>query len=183
MIPFPKLSVSSQGQLEPYWAANGSIINLVAPPGISCDRAKLRVEVKCGDDGYRPFVFIYDTGADLTTIPIQTATSYGIPFSRSNPGASMTLAGPVKCFYDYISIRSALSGKEYKWLCSFSDTSLNLPLLGRAGFLDEFATTIRGGQFIVMCDVTFRRFLRHYWENLIARIRSDPTCHSSIPTL
>jgi hypothetical protein len=132
-------------------------------------------------DRYGAFVPLYfriDTQADLATIPIDIAQAEGIPFTRNHPGTSYGLVGAVAKYRDRVRLR--IAGREYEWPCDFVTSpspspergSLPqlLPVLGRAGFLDEYVLALDSDFLILMRLGPLRRWWRRclqlLWESL-----------------
>jgi hypothetical protein len=125
-------------------------------------------------DRFGAFVAMYfriDSQADLTTIPIDTALREGIHFARDRPGIAYGLTGAVDKFRDHVCIR--IAGREHEWLCDFVDSPASpregrhvapLPsVLGRAGFLGDYAVTI-DTSFLIL---TRLGPLRRWWRRCL----------------
>jgi hypothetical protein len=82
-------------------------------------------------------------------IPTSFADGYEIPYTTDYPGAVGTLGGTVACYYGLVTVRCHLTGREYRWPCGFTTGEGERLLLGRAGFLEEFAAAIVEGAFVV----------------------------------
>jgi hypothetical protein len=133
---------------------------------------KLRVRDRYG--AWAPLFFRVDTQADLTTIPIATAQTEGIPFETDRPGTALGLTGSVSKFRDCV--RLQIAGREYEWPCDFVESPEGGPrpellsVLGRANFLDEYAVAIDSG-FLILTRLGplrrwWRRCLQIVWESL-----------------
>jgi hypothetical protein len=111
--------------------------------------------------------FRIDTQADLTTLPIITAQREGIPFATDHSGTAYGLTGAVEKFRDRV--RLQIAGREHEWPCDFVASPpgvRSLPelsaVLGRAGFLDEYAVAIDSGYLILTRLGPLRRWWRRY---------------------
>lgn len=146
--------------------------------GISCPFPVVTLYVRDRYGGWVDLLFRVDTQADLTSIPIDTAREEGIPFATNHPGISYGLTGTVEKFRDRMRLR--IAGREHEWPCDFvtspstlpegSPRSELLPVLGRAGFLDEYAVAIDSG-FLILTRLGplrrwWRRCLHAVWEIL-----------------
>jgi hypothetical protein len=148
-----------------------------AAAGIPCPLPVVRLRVR---DRYGAFVgllFRVDTQADLTTIPILVARREGIAFGTDHPGTAYGLTGAVEKFRDRL--RLLIAGREHEWPCDFVATpsppeGRPLPelssVLGRAGFLDEYAVALDSGYLILTRLGPLRRWWRRrlhaVWEGL-----------------
>jgi hypothetical protein len=119
------------------------------PAGVSCPSPYLRLDIRTRDGGYLPLSFQFDTGADVMAIPTSAADQFQIPYTTDHPGAVHTLGGAAACYYGFVTVRCHLTRREYRWPCGFTTAEGGRLLLGRAGFLDEFAVAIVGGEFVV----------------------------------
>jgi hypothetical protein len=139
------------------------------PQGLPCDRALVPIMIDKGRGITTTLTFFFDTGADLMMIPVYVARHVGIRFREDFTGTiSSSVGGSVRCYYDFIQVRSSLSGRTHRWVCAFAD-SLQAPLVaGRAGFLNDFATAIKGQHLVVSHPVSLGRFLKHH----VARLRT-----------
>jgi hypothetical protein len=143
---------------------------LASAAGLRCDRAEVLVEVIAGRGHTTRMRFIYDTGADLMVIPTYVARHEGIPYREDYPGTlGSTVGGSVRCYYDFVQVRSALSGRTHRWVCAFAENLQARLLIGRAGFQDDFAAAVRGHHLIVSRRVSWRRFLGHHARTLRSR--------------
>jgi hypothetical protein len=146
--------------------------------GIYCPHPRVRLWVR---DRYGAFVALYfrvDTQADFTTIPIPTAQEEGIPFATNHPGISYGLVGAVAKYWDRVRLR--IAGREHEWPCDFVTSPAPPPesqppplltaVLGRAGFLDEYAVALDNGYLILTRLGPLRRWWRRclhaVWEGL-----------------
>lgn len=136
----------------------------------------VRLWVRDRYGGWAALYFRVDTQADLTTIPVDTARTEGIPFAANHPGTAYGLTGAVDKFRDRVRLR--IAGQEHEWPCDFvasppaedSRSPELLPVLGRAGFLDVYAVTLDSG-FLILTRLGpvrrwWRRLLHAVWESL-----------------
>ncbi len=135
---------------------------LTNPDGLSCSSPQIPVVIVTPYGNTAKLRFIYDTGADLMVIPVYVARHQGIPFRTDYPGRiGSSLGGGVRCYYDYVQVRSSLSGKTHRWVCAFADSLQARLILGRAGFHDDFATAVEGGHLVVRYRTSLGGFLKH----------------------
>jgi hypothetical protein len=145
--------------------------------GIDCPLPVVWLRVRDRSGAFVNLPFRLDTQADLTTIPIAVAQREGIPFSTDHPGTAYGLAGAVEKFRDRVRLR--IAGREHEWPCDFVAAPspprdrplLELsPILGRAGFLDEYAVAIDSGYLIIRRLGPLRRWWRQclhaVWQGL-----------------
>ena len=111
------------------------------PDGLDCPFPQLRLDIRARDGRYLPLSFPFDTGADFMVIPTSFADRYDIPYTTDYPGAVGTLGGAAACYYGFVTVRCHLTRREYRWPCGFTTGEGGRLLLGRAGFLDEFAVS------------------------------------------
>jgi len=131
---------------------------------------KLRVRDRYG--ALAELYFRIDPGADLTAVPISVAQQEGISFRETIPGVARGLVGAVARFRDRI--RIVIAGREHDWPCDFIKEAMpaggtprplwQTSVLGRAGFLDEYAFTIDSGYFILTRLGPIRRWLRRLYH-------------------
>jgi len=117
-----------------------------------------------------------DTAADLTAIPDQLAKQQGLSYSRVHPGTATGLVGSVGKFRDIIRVR--IAAEDFDWPCDFTQAPSSalggtsptspepLPVLGRAGFLDEYAICIDSGYM----TITRLGPVRKWWRRLCRRL-------------
>jgi hypothetical protein len=133
--------------------------------GIACPipLISLRVQDRYGLLATMPFRV--DTGADFTSIPIPWARRNGIPFSERLERRAIGLVGTTRMFRG--SIRVVIAGRTHEWPCNFINIPAEAaghgelpPVLGRTGFLDEYAVSIDAGFLIIARLGRVRRLLR-----------------------
>lgn len=141
----------------------------------------LTVRTKYGDSA--TMRFILDTGASISVIPVQVALREGIGFSKSHTGMlASSVGGTVLCYYDFITVQSALSGKPHRWPCAFADRqdSVYSPcILGRAGFLREFAFAISDDRMTVRYSHPLLHRLTQSFLRLFLEPDDDTPRHGS----
>jgi hypothetical protein len=119
------------------------------PDGLDCPFPHLRLDIRTRDGRYLPLSFQFDTGADFMVILTSFADRYEIPYTTDYAGVVGTLGGAAACYYGFVTVRCHLTRREYRWPCGFTTGEGGRLLLGRAGFLDEFAVAIVEGEFVV----------------------------------
>lgn len=110
------------------------LVTLIGPFGTSVELAHL------------------DPGADDCVFPIDLAEELGIDLSNAPQGEAAAIGQrPVALRYAQVAFRIANGGERCEWLAwvAFTDTPINRPLLGFAGFLQFFTATFHGDQEIV----------------------------------
>jgi hypothetical protein len=124
-----------------------------------------------------------DTQADFSAVPMTIAQREGIPYATDHPGEARGLVGTVAKFRDRI--RVVIAGQEHDWPCDFVDAPAVPrlpelpPVLGRAGFLGDYAVTIDSGYLIIVRLGPIRRWWRkrlHFLWQAFGLVRStgDP---------
>jgi hypothetical protein len=142
--------------------------------GVACPRPEVTLWVRTRYLDYTPVRFVVDTGADVTGIWTSVARQEGIPFPQdvSTRGRAGGLVGAVDSFRGALRVR--LRGEEFDWPCDFltpppestAAGARRLPVLGRAGFLTEFAACVDGDFLFVR-----RRWpSRPWWYRLARRL-------------
>jgi len=145
--------------------------------GIPCPLPRVILQVR---DRYGVLValpFRIDTGADFTAVPLALARRQGIPFRETLPGVARGLVGAVEKYRAEIQL--VVAGKEHLWPCDFIKEALPAEglslsasvlaqeaVLGRAGFLDEYALSLDSGYLILTRLGTVRRWLRRRLHSL-----------------
>jgi hypothetical protein len=166
------LSISRRFPLRRRFNKARSLQHLLASQeGLRCDSAELALEIVTEIGDTPKLRFFYDTGADHMVIPVYVARHEGIRFRQDYPGTlSSSVGGNICCYFDFVQVRSSLSGKTHRWVCAFADSVQARLLVGRAGFLNDFATTVTSRHLVVSHAVSVSRFLKHH----IARLRGRP---------
>ncbi len=138
--------------------------------GLRCDSAELTLEVVTVAGDTAKLRFFFDTGADLMVIPVYVARHEGIAFRQDYPGTlASSVGGTTRCFYDFVQVRSSLTGKTHRWVCAFAESVQARLIIGRSGFLDDFAAAVRGKYFVVSQAVSLSRFVKHHVGRLRTR--------------
>jgi hypothetical protein len=142
--------------------------------GESCPRPVVRLQVRDRYGTYAEVTFRVDSQADVTTVPIRLAEREALPFTKAAPGAARGVAGRVKKYRDRIRVR--IAGREHDWPCDFTEPALDpetnqplpdlFPVLGRAGFLGEYAVAIDSDYLIITRLGPVRRWLRRWLHEL-----------------
>jgi len=136
--------------------------------GIDCPFPIVRLRVRDRYGMLAELEFRVDSQADFTSIPVPMARRDAIPFSKAQQRTVIGLVGQTSAYRDRVHI--VIAGREHDWPCDFltqppprePDRLSNdlLPVLGRAGFLDEYAITVDSGYLIVTRIGPIRRWLR-----------------------
>jgi len=137
--------------------------------GVVCPFPLLTLRVRDRYGGFVPIRFRIDTGADVTTIPVTKARNDRISFREGQPGRAQGLAGVVGLFRGRIHV--LIAGRGYDWPCNFLQAPAVQgqglggqelpPVLGRAGFLEDFAFCLDDEHFTLTRQGTWRRWWRH----------------------
>ncbi len=142
--------------------------------GLPCDLPRVPIEIVTGYGGTKKYRFFYDTGADHMVIPVYVARHEGIRYREEFPGTlASSVGGRVRCYYDFVQVRSSLSGRTHRWVCAFAESVEARLLVGRSGFLDDFVATVQGHHLVVSHPVSLRRFLTHHATRLRTRTGDD----------
>jgi len=142
---------------------------LARQDGLPCDSPELPVEIVTGYGDTTTLRFFHDTGADHMIIPVYIARQEGIRYREDYPGMlSSSVGGSVRCYYDFVQVRSSLSGRTHRWVGAFAESLQARLTLGRSGFLDDFAAAVQGHHLVVSHPVSLRRFLTHHATRLRA---------------
>ena len=139
--------------------------------GIECPFPLVRLSVRDKFGALAPMDFRVDTQADFTTISTRTAQREWIPYSEGRPRVAAGLVGEAHVYRDRI--RIVLAGAEHDWPCEFLKPPIPvdsrrelLPVLGRTGFLDEYAIAVDSGYLIITRIGPIRRWLRKLRDEL-----------------
>jgi hypothetical protein len=141
--------------------------------GISCPVPVVRLRVRTRYGTLIELDFRVDTQADFTSIPISRARRQAIPFSAAHERRALGLVGETTVYRDRV--RIVLAGREHDWPCHFVHVPASRegdlpPVLGRAGFLDEYAIAVDSGFLIItrlgpICR-RLRQVLHSLWKRL-----------------
>jgi hypothetical protein len=147
---------------------------LASQEGLRCDSAELVLEIVTEIGDTRKLRFFCDTGADHLVIPVYVARREGIRYREDFPGTlGSSVGGSARCYFDFVQVRSSLSGRTHRWVCAFAESVQSRLLVGRAGFLNDFAAGVNSGELVVSHAVSLGRFLKHHLARLRSRPRSD----------
>lgn len=134
----------------------------------SCDTPVVRLRVRAKHGRLAELDFRVDTQADFTSIPVAEALERGIPFSQEHQRTVVGLVGETTTYLD--AVRVMIAGREHIWPCYFVKLPAPrepsrrprelLPVLGRAGFLDDYAIAIDSGFLIITRIGPVRRWWR-----------------------
>jgi hypothetical protein len=124
-----------------------------------------------------PLPFRIDTGADCCVMPLTLARKEKIPYQETQPGIAAGLVGATARLRGRP--RVVLAGKDHDWPCDFVDVPppapgrlpdplLEVAVLGRAGFLDEYTFAVGNGFAIITRLGPLRRLwwwlLQTFWN-------------------
>lgn len=136
--------------------------------GEPCPLPVVMLRVRDRYDTFAELKFRVDTQADVSVVPINLAEKEAIPFTKIRPGTARGIAGKVAKYRDRI--RVTIAGQEHDWPCEFTEPALDpdtkqplqdlSPVLGRAGFLDEYAIAVDSGYLTVTRVGPVRRWIR-----------------------
>jgi hypothetical protein len=147
---------------------------LASQQGLPCEFPELPVEIVTSYGDTRRLRFFYDTGADHMVIPVYVARHAGIRYREEYPETlGSSVGGSTRCFYDFVQVRSSLSGRTHRWVCAFAESLQARLLVGRAGFLDDFAVAVKGRHLVVSYPVSLSRFLKHHAARPRGRARGE----------
>jgi hypothetical protein len=171
----PALFISRRYPLRTRFNTTQSLKALLAnQDGLRCDAPELEVEIVTNYGGTRRLRFFCDTGADHMVIPVYVARFVGLQYRQDYPGTlSSSMGGAVRCYYDFVQVRSSLSGRTHRWVCAFADSVQARLIVGRSGLLDDFAVAVTGRHLVVSHAVSLRRFLKHHATKWRARSRDE----------
>lgn len=168
------LFVSRRYPLRNWFNKSQNLKRLLAnPDGLPCYLPQLPIKIATsyGDTTLR---FICDTGADHMVIPVYVARQRGIPYREDFPGTlGSSVGGSVRCFYDFVQVRSSLSGRSHRWVCAFADSVQTRLIVGRSGLLDDFAVAVTQRHVAVSCPVSLSRFVKHHAARWRVRSRDE----------
>ncbi len=142
--------------------------------GETCPPPVVQIRVR---DKYGTFAVLWfrvDTQADVSVIPVRTAESQAISFSREREGLARGIAGAVKKYRGRM--RVVIAGREHDWPCDFTEPAMDpqtkqplpdlSPVLGRAGFLQEYAIAVDSDYLLITRIGPIRRWLRRRLHEL-----------------
>jgi hypothetical protein len=136
--------------------------------GNECPVPVLTLRVRDRYGALAPLRFRVDPQADFTTVPASIARQEGIPFSEERVRRIRGVAGASEVYRGRL--RVVIAAREHDWPCDFSKAAVDAttgrplpdltPVLGRAGFLDEYALGIDSGYLILTRLGPLRRWWR-----------------------
>ncbi len=113
--------------------------------------------------------FKVDTGADITAVPLRLAHEEGIDISPHAVQGQVTglLGQTATKLRDWITFQ--IAGTQYRWPCDFIQslpTPQRTPVLGRAGFLQEFTICMDDEYLTITCRHRSCSWWRRWWYKL-----------------
>jgi hypothetical protein len=88
-----------------------------------------------------PFVFLFDTGADITSLPISAIDQLGIDINKCKKVKMSGFEGSsIEMYISTIDIQ--FKNKSFKVPCVFNPNNSVPILLGRTGIIDKFTITL-----------------------------------------
>lgn len=94
-------------------------------------------------EGFAPFSFVFDTGADITSFPTSAAKKLGIDLDKC-PKESMTGYAGTTVFVYRSNIKIRFNKKIFGIPCVLNPNEDVPILLGRAGIVDKFNVLLDG---------------------------------------
>jgi len=89
-------------------------------------------------NGYTDTVFLLDSGAVVTTMPLQAAHDTGVDLARAKRITLQGFSG-VPAFAYLADVTVQIAGDDYQFPATFTDSNTTNYILGRKGFFDEFS--------------------------------------------
>ena len=87
--------------------------------------------------GYKDTTFLLDSGAVISTLPLQTAKDIGINLAAAKRITLQGFSGvPTFAYLDTITVK--IADKDYNFPATFSETNKKTYILGRQGLFDTF---------------------------------------------
>src|SRR5438034_2083944 len=122
----------------------------------------LPMEVRTSQGTWRPLPFCFDTGTQLTTIPVVLARQLSIPFTTARPVTIQGTTGQGRGYLSPISFAvDGLPRLQFPALCCFSQYDLKQPLFSLTDLMAQFT-------FASAVPST-----RHPLGSFVIRLRSD----------
>jgi len=88
--------------------------------------------------GYKDTTFLLDSGAVVTTMPIEAAEATGVDLSRAKRITLQGFSGvPAFAYLDKVTVQ--IGEKDYEFPATFTESSSTTYILGRKGFFDDFS--------------------------------------------
>lgn len=103
---------------------------------------KLLLQV-ASPQGQVPFIFLFDTGADVTSFPISAAKKLGIDLDQCSQDPMSGFEGTTILVYRS-QVQINFNNKSFKIPCVFNPNEEVPMLLGRAGIVDKFNILLDG---------------------------------------
>lgn len=89
-------------------------------------------------NGYVDTVFLLDSGAVVTTMPLQAAHDTGVDLSQAKRITLQGFSG-VPAFAYLAEVTVEIAGQEYLFPATFTESNSTTYILGRKGFFDDFS--------------------------------------------
>lgn len=87
--------------------------------------------------GYQDTIFLLDSGAVVSTLPLQAAHDTGVDLSRAKRITLQGFSG-VPAFAYLAQITIQLGGTDFEFPATFTESNLTTYILGRKGLFDDF---------------------------------------------
>jgi hypothetical protein len=136
--------------------------------GESCPTPVVWLRVRDRYGAFAELKFRVDTQADVTGLPISLAEKEHIPYTRTREGMARGITGRIKKYRNRLQV--VIAGREHDWPCDFTEPAIDpqtnqplkdlSPVLGRAGFLDDYAVTVDSAYLIITRLGPLRRWVR-----------------------
>lgn len=99
----------------------------------------LPIQVRSSHDDWKWLVFLFDSGTQLTTIPIAMAEQLSIPFATDRPVSVDGAVGTGKGYLSPVLYSfPGLPELQFEALCCFSEYQLRQPLMSLTDLLSQF---------------------------------------------
>lgn len=89
-------------------------------------------------NGYVDTTFLLDSGAVVSTLPLQAAKDTGVDLSQAKRITLQGFSG-VPAFAYLAQITVEIAGTEYEFPATFTESNSTTYILGRKGFFDDFS--------------------------------------------
>jgi len=87
--------------------------------------------------GYEEITFLLDSGAVVTTLPLQAARDTGVDLARAKRITLQGFSGvPSFAYLDKVTLK--IADTDYEFPASFTESASTTYILGRKGFFDDF---------------------------------------------
>lgn len=98
--------------------------------------------------GYVDTTFLLDSGAVVTTLPLQAAKDTGVDLSRAKRITLQGFSGvPAFAYLDKITIK--IGNTDFEFPATFTESNSTTYILGRKGLFDEFSINFNHEQRII----------------------------------